>query len=95
MSLLAAGGEVRLDAVSIDRDVFYYSGWEHDSGAKYQAMTSQGEITIGGNSFFPMGDHAASSFDARSWGPVPLSLLQGPALFIWWPPDRAGAIPAP
>ncbi len=95
VSLLAAGGEVRLDRVAIDRDVFYYSGWEHDQGEKYQAMTSHGEITIGENSFFPMGDHCASSFDARSWGPVPLNLLLGPALFIWWPPDRAGMIPAP
>ncbi len=95
VSLLAGGGEVRVRGLSMDRDVFYYSGWEHDRGEKYQALNSRGEIAVGERHFFPMGDHTSSSFDARSWGAVPLGLLQGPALFIWWPPERAGAIPSP
>ncbi len=95
VGLSASGGEVALRDLRIDRDVFYYSGWEDDRGEKYQAMNSQGEITVGSDAFFPMGDHCPSSFDARSWGAVPLDLLLGPALFIWWPPERAGRIPAP
>lgn len=93
--LAAAGGEVRLFDVKIDRDVFYYSGWEHERGEKFAQMNSRGEVFIDERSFFPMGDHCPSSYDARSWGPVSLSLLRGPALLRWWPPERMGLIASP
>lgn len=95
VSVTASGGEVRLSGLSIDRDVFYYSGWEQERGERFGQMSSSGEVVVNENSFFPMGDHCTSSFDARSWGPVPLSLLRGPALFIWWPPERIRRIPSP
>lgn len=93
--LRADGGEVRVHSLAIDRDVYYYSGWEQEKGERFAQMNSQGEVFINDESFFPMGDHCPSSFDARSWGPVPLALLRGPALFIWWPPNRISAIPSP
>ncbi|MCD8141103.1 MAG: signal peptidase I [Planctomycetaceae bacterium] len=95
VSIGASGGVATLANLKIDRDVFYYSGWEQERGEKFAMMNSNGEIIIGRDSFFPMGDHCPSSYDARSWGPVPMSLLRGPALLVWWPPDRAGVIPAP
>lgn len=95
VSVTALGGEVTVAGLAIDRDVFYYSGWEQERGERFGQMSSSGEVFVNGESFFPMGDHCTSSFDARSWGPVPLSLLRGPALFIWWPPERIGRIPAP
>lgn len=95
VALLARGGDVELSRIGIDRDIFYYSGRELDSGEKFPQMSSQGEVYIAPDSFFPMGDHCPSSYDARSWGPVPLSLLRGPALFIWWPPERVRMIASP
>lgn len=96
VGLTAAGGDVTLRKILVDRDVFYYSGWENpERGERFPAMKVQGEIYIDSNSFFPMGDHCPSSYDARSWGQVPLSLLRGPALFIWWPPERVGKIASP
>ena len=95
VSLAAGGGEVEIAGVTIDRDIFYYSGWESERGEKFPQMSAQGEAHIDANSFFPMGDHCPSSFDARSWGPVPLSLLRGPAILVWWPPERIGLISSP
>ncbi|MDR2390518.1 MAG: signal peptidase I [Planctomycetota bacterium] len=91
----AEGGPVRIRRLSLDRDIFYYSGWEQNQGEKFRAMNSFGEVHIPADSFLPMGDHCPSSYDARSWGPVRLSLLRGPALLVWWPPERIGIIPNP
>ncbi len=95
VGLSAGGGEVRIENIQIDRDVFYYSGWEQQGGERFAAMSSNGEVFIGPDSFLPMGDHCVSSYDARSWGPVSLGNLRGPALYIWWPPERMRKIPAP
>ena len=96
VDLAVSGGGARIADIVMDRDVFYYSGWEHGNpGTKYDAMSEMGVVDIGADSFFPMGDHCSSSFDARSWGPVPLNLMLGPALYIWWPPERIGRIPTP
>ncbi|MCC8180614.1 MAG: signal peptidase I [Planctomycetes bacterium] len=94
-ALSAQGGRMAVASIDIDRDIFYYSGWEFDKGEKFAAMSSQGEVFINSESFFPMGDHGPSSYDARSWGAVPLNLLRGPALLIWWPPERIQRIAAP
>lgn len=95
VALELLSGEADIRTLNIDRDVFYYSGLEHDRGEQFEMMKHQGEVYIAEDSFFPMGDHCPSSFDARSWGPVPLSLLRGPALLIWWPPERVSVIASP
>ncbi|KAM7467985.1 hypothetical protein LguiB_015547 [Lonicera macranthoides] len=38
------------------------------------------------------GDNSASSFDSRSYGPIPLGLIQGRATHIIWPPQRIGKV---
>ncbi len=88
VSLLAAGGDVRIGSITVDRDIFYYSGWEQERGERFPQVGPSGEVFVSQNAFFPMGDHTVSSFDARSWGPVDLGLLRGPALAVWWPPER-------
>ncbi|MDR1519235.1 MAG: S26 family signal peptidase [Planctomycetota bacterium] len=95
VSLSAEGGDLRINRLGIDRDIFYYSGWEGRDGEKFPAMNSLGEVQVDADSFFPMGDHCPSSYDARTWGPVPLASLRGPALFTWWPPERLGLIASP
>lgn len=88
-------GDATIASLTIDRDIFYYSGLEQERGEQFESMRHQGEVFIDENSFFPMGDHCPSSFDARSWGPVPLSMLRGPAMLVWWPPERFGLIASP
>ncbi|MDR1534315.1 MAG: signal peptidase I [Planctomycetota bacterium] len=95
VSLAAEGGGVEIRRIRLDRDIFYYSGWERPGGERFSGMSSLGEVLVDANSFFPMGDHCPSSFDARSWGPPPLSLLRGPALLVWWPPERFHRIAGP
>ena len=90
------GGDVAFRRVVIDRDVFYYNGLEKKTpNESFAAVEPRGDVHINKESFFPMGDHCPSSYDARSWGSVPLANLKGPALYIWWPPDRIRKIPTP
>ncbi|MFN2164838.1 MAG: signal peptidase I [Anaerolineae bacterium] len=41
---------------------------------------------------FVLGDNRPSSRDSRTFGPVSIDQLVGHALFIYWPPDRIGAL---
>ncbi|KAL6278121.1 hypothetical protein ACE6H2_021722 [Prunus campanulata] len=38
------------------------------------------------------GDNSSSSLDSRSFGPIPLGLVQGRVTRIAWPPQRIGAV---
>ncbi|XP_022766232.1 mitochondrial inner membrane protease subunit 2-like [Durio zibethinus] len=38
------------------------------------------------------GDNSASSIDSRSFGPVPLGLVEGRVTHILWPPHRIGSV---
>lgn len=41
------------------------------------------------------GDNAACSEDSASaYGPVPLALIQGRVMGVFWPPTRMGPVPA-
>ncbi|KAM1442097.1 hypothetical protein ACFX1X_009963 [Malus domestica] len=38
------------------------------------------------------GDNSSSSLDSRSFGPIPLGLVEGRVAHILWPPQRMGAV---
>ncbi|RXI01383.1 hypothetical protein DVH24_014732 [Malus domestica] len=38
------------------------------------------------------GDNSSSSLDSKSFGPIPLGLVQGRVTHIVWPPQRMGAV---
>jgi signal peptidase I len=46
--------------------------------------TDFGPLEVPPDNLFVMGDNRGNSSDSRYWGFVPLGLVQGRAMFIWW-----------
>ncbi len=55
---------------------------------------SYAPVRVPPGQYFVMGDHRASSNDSRVFGAVPHSLIYGKAVFVYWPVDRFGSLPA-
>ena len=47
-------------------------------------------VVLGDGECFVLSDDRSNTNDSRTWGPVPLSLIGGKALFRYWPFTRAG-----
>jgi signal peptidase I len=47
-------------------------------------------VILGENEFFVLSDDRSNSNDSRTWGPVPIELIAGKALFRYWPLNRLG-----
>jgi signal peptidase I len=47
-------------------------------------------VVLGENEFFVLSDDRSNSNDSRTWGPVPVELIAGKALFRYWPLNRLG-----
>jgi signal peptidase I len=47
-----------------------------------------GEWQVPAKSLFVMGDNRNNSSDSRTWGMVPMELVIGKALLIYWPPQE-------
>lgn len=50
------------------------------------------EFTIRPEQYFVLGDHRACSNDSRNWGPIPVTLIIGKAIFKYWPPSDFGFV---
>ncbi len=55
----------------------------------------EGAWTISEAGIFVLGDNRNNSSDSHNWGEVPLELVVGKAVFVYWPPTEWGRIDQP
>jgi signal peptidase I len=51
---------------------------------QFRLRDNFGPVTVPEKRLFCMGDNRDESYDSRFWGPLPLHLVKGRALFIYW-----------
>jgi signal peptidase I len=85
--LLVDGAEVP-EPYAVHRDPRVFEG--AGLPAVLEGRDSLAPRTVPPGTFFALGDNRDESRDSRTWGPVPVGLLRGRALFVYWsvkPPD--------
>ena len=76
----AAGLAVRVGRVRLSRDLAY---------TQRGTFGVLGEVTLGPDELFVLGDNSSDSVDGRDWGPVGLSDVLGVPSAVVWPLARA------
>jgi signal peptidase I len=56
------------------------------------ASYSSGEVTLGADEVFVLGDNRPNSSDSHTWGPLPLRLIIGRVVLSYWPPSEWGLV---
>ena len=83
------------ETVQIRQGLVYINGsWipEPYVLSQYQDLSDFGPIQVPGDSYFVLGDHRNSSNDSRVFGTVARRLIDGRAVFAYWPKDHFGSL---
>ncbi len=56
------------------------------------APAYESEWTVPEASLFVLGDNRNNSSDSHNWGTVPMENVIGKAVFVYWPPEKWGAV---
>jgi signal peptidase I len=84
------------ETVQIRQGLVYINGsWipEPYVLSRYEDLSDFGPIQVSSDSYFVLGDHRNSSNDSRVFGTVARRLINGRAVFAYWPKDRFGSLP--
>jgi signal peptidase I len=90
--VVAVGG----DRVEVRDGIVYVNDEAADEPFAYHASSyhkDYGPAQVPEGAVFCLGDNRDNSRDSRYWGPVPVELLKGRALFVYWSydaPERHG-----
>jgi len=85
------------ETVQIRRGMVYVNGNplpEPYVPPQYEDLSDFGPIQLSSDSYFVLGDHRYSSNDSRVFGTVARRLIDGRAVFAYWPVDRFGSLSA-
>ncbi len=83
------------ETVQIRQGLVYVNGsWipEPYVLSQYEDLSDFGPIQVSSDSYFVLGDHRNSSNDSRVFGTVARRLIDGRAVFAYWPKDRFGSL---
>lgn len=78
-------GIVHVDGVPLDEP--YLAGVR-------RSAENIGELRLGTNEYYVLGDNRTNSSDSREWGPVDAGLIQKRFVYVWWR-ETDDAAPSP
>lgn len=83
------------DEIAVRNGEVYVNGQLLDEPYIKSAPAYQGSWTVPTDSLYVFGDNRNNSSDSHNWGEVPLDLVVGKAIFVYWPPTEWGVIEKP
>ena len=83
------------DSINIMQGVVYVNGVALVEPYIQDQPDYQSQWQVPDGQLFVLGDNRNNSSDSHRWGAVPLDLVVGKALFVYWPPQEWGMIDHP
>ncbi len=80
------------DTITISNGQVLVNGQAIDEPYIAAEPAYESQWTVPEDSLFVLGDNRNNSSDSHSWGPVPMEKVIGKAIFVYWPPQKWGAI---
>jgi len=80
------------DTVRIERGQVFLNGQPLDEPYIAAPPQYSGTWQVPEDALFVLGDNRNQSSDSHTWGVLPMNLVVGKAVFIYWPLERVGRI---
>ncbi len=83
------------DRVAVQDGVVLVNGLVLDEPYIKAPPAYENEWVVSDNGLFVLGDNRNNSSDSHNWGEVPMDLVVGKAVFVYWPPTEWGFLELP